>query len=269
MPAGLSSAGEIVASHVTKVFSDINRGEAIVALQDFSLTVRPNTFVAILGPSGCGKSTFLNIVAGFEQPSHGSVTLNGVRITGPGPDRGVVFQDYALFPWLTVKQNIEFGLRYQPLTSRERASLVENLIELIHLQRFEHRYPRELSGGMKQRVAIARVLATNPKILVMDEPFASLDALTRHAMQKQLLEVWQKHQATVLFVTHSVEEAIFLADEIVTVSARPGRILNIQKVTDERPRNPVSENFNKIRKSLMELLENEVNTATRQAESSS
>jgi NitT/TauT family transport system ATP-binding protein len=266
MSAVLSSAGEIVATHVTKVFHDINRGEEIVALQDFSLTVRPNTFVAILGPSGCGKSTFLNIVAGFEQPSRGSVTLNGLRITGPGPDRGVVFQDYALFPWLTVKKNIEFGLRYQPLSASQRGTIVKELIQLIHLQRFEDRYPRELSGGMKQRVAIARVLATNPKILMMDEPFASLDALTRHAMQKQLLEVWQRRQATVLFVTHSVEEAIFLADEIVTVSARPGRILDIQTVHDERPRNPVSDNFNKTRKILMELLENEVNTAVRQAE---
>lgn len=266
MRAVSSDAGEIVATSVTKVFRDINRGQEVVALANFSLTINPNEFIAILGPSGCGKSTFLNIVAGFEPPTSGTVTLNGRPITTPGPDRGVVFQDYALFPWLTVQENVEFGLRYQKLSRRELKSVAEELIRLVHLQQFEHRYPRELSGGMKQRVAIARVLATNPKVLLMDEPFGSLDALTRHAMQKQLLQVWEKRQTTVLFVTHSVEEAIYLADRVVTLTARPGHILEILEVTDERPRDLASENFNRMRGRLMQLLESEVSKAVRESE---
>lgn len=260
------NAGAIVATDVTKIFRDINRGEKIVALRGFSLTINPNEFIAIVGPSGCGKSTFLNIVAGFERPTQGQVTLNGRPITEPGPDRGVVFQDYALFPWLTVQQNVEFGLRYQPLSSRARTELTEELIRLVHLQRFEHRFPRELSGGMKQRVALARVLATNPKILLMDEPFGSLDALTRHAMQKQLLDVWRSRQTTVLLVTHSVDEAIYLADRIVALTARPGHILQELKVTEPRPRNLASEASNKLRGVLMELLESEVSKAVRETE---
>jgi NitT/TauT family transport system ATP-binding protein len=260
------NAGAIVATNVSKSFRDINRGEEIVALRNVSLTINPNEFIAIVGPSGCGKSTFLNIVAGFEHPSSGEVTLNGRPITGPGPDRGVVFQDYALFPWLTVQENVEFGLRYQRVSARERSSLADELIRLVHLQRFEHRYPRELSGGMKQRVALARVLATNPQILLMDEPFGSLDALTRHAMQKQLLEVWKNRQTTVLLVTHSVDEAIYLADRVLTLTARPGRVLEVFEVSEARPRNLASEASNEMRGALMKLLENEVNASVQEWE---
>jgi len=260
------AAAGIVANNVTKVFRDISRGEEITALRDFSLTINPKEFIAIVGPSGCGKSTFLNIVAGFEAATAGEVTLNGRAITMPGPDRGIVFQDFALFPWLTVRKNVEFGLRYRRLPRRERKRIAEDLLRLVHLQHFEDRFPRELSGGMKQRVALARVLATAPEILLMDEPFGSLDALTRHAMQGQLLEVWRTRRTTVLLVTHSVDEAIFLADRIVAVSARPGRILEVLAVTEERPRNLASDSSNRLRGTLMELLEKEVGKAVRQAE---
>jgi NitT/TauT family transport system ATP-binding protein len=266
MRVATADAAGISATSVTKIFYDINRGDEVVALREFSLTVEPNEFIAIVGPSGCGKSTFLNIVAGFEHPTAGQVTLNGRAITDPGPDRGVVFQDYALFPWLTVQQNVEFGLRYQPISPRERKTVVRELIGLVQLEHFEHRFPRELSGGMKQRVALARVLATNPQILLMDEPFGSLDALTRHAMQKQLLEVWKSRQTTVLLVTHSVDEAIYLADRIVALTARPGRILEILEVKETRPRNLASEASNKLRGILMNLMEGEVTKAVRDAE---
>lgn len=257
----LTTTDEIAVQNLTKIFHDINRREEVVALQDLSLTIRHKEFLAILGPSGCGKSTLLNIVAGFERPTAGYVALSGRPITGPGPDRGVVFQDFALFPWLTVQQNIEFGLRNQGLGQNERRELSTTLIRLVQLEGFEKRYPRELSGGMKQRVAIARVLATNPKILLMDEPFGSLDALTRHAMQKQLLEVWAKNQKTVLFVTHSIEEALYLADRVVVLSGRPGRILEILEIGDEHPRDLTSENFNRMRGIALRLLEKEITAA--------
>jgi NitT/TauT family transport system ATP-binding protein len=264
MEAPITDASAIVAEHVTKIYEDIERGEEVVALRDFSLTVRPNEFLAILGPSGCGKSTFLNIVAGFEPPSAGQVKVNGVRVTGPGADRGVVFQDFALFPWLTVEQNIDFGLRNQSMPVHERKALCETMIRLVHLEGFARRYPRELSGGMKQRVAIARVLATNSRILLMDEPFGALDALTRYAMQKQLLEIWERHQKMVLFITHSIDEALYLADRVVILSARPGRILEILEINDPRPRDLTSASFNEMRAIALRLLEAEVNAAARQ-----
>jgi NitT/TauT family transport system ATP-binding protein len=263
MSNAVSETGAIVAEHVTKVYEDIEHGEEVVALRDFNLTVRPQEFVAILGPSGCGKSTFLNIVAGFEPVTRGVVKVDGRTVTAPGADRGVVFQDFALFPWLTVQQNIEFGLRNQGMPSDQRASTVEGLIRLVHLEGCARRYPRELSGGMKQRVAIARVLATNSPILLMDEPFGALDALTRFAMQKQLLEIWQKHQKMVLFITHSIDEALYLADRVVILSARPGRILEILEVPDRRPRDLTSSSFNAMRAAALRLLEEEVNVAAR------
>jgi ABC-type nitrate/sulfonate/bicarbonate transport system ATPase subunit len=256
---------EIVAEHVTKVYEDIERGEEVVALRDFSLTVRSNEFLAILGPSGCGKSTFLNIVAGFEPCTGGQVTVNGERVTGPGADRGVVFQDFALFPWLTVEQNIEFGLRNQGVPAERRKALTQSMIRLVHLDGCDKRYPRELSGGMKQRVAIARVLANDSRILLMDEPFGALDALTRYAMQKQLLEIWARNQKMVLFITHSIDEALYLADRVVILSARPGRILEILEIPDPRPRDLGSPIFNEMRATALRLLEAEVNAAAREA----
>jgi NitT/TauT family transport system ATP-binding protein len=264
MDAAVTQGNEIVADRVTKIYQDIERGEDVVALRDFSLTVRPNEFLAILGPSGCGKSTFLNIVAGFEAPTAGHVKVNGEQISGPGADRGVVFQDFALFPWLTVEQNIEFGVRNQGMPAAERKGLSEKLIRLVHLEGCARRYPRELSGGMKQRVAIARVLATNSRILLMDEPFGALDALTRFAMQKQLLEIWAKHQKMVVFITHSIDEALYLADRVVILSARPGRILEILDIPDPRPRDLTSRSFNAMRAVALRLLEEEINAATRE-----
>lgn len=263
MASIVNESSDIVAERVTKIYQDIEHGEEVVALRDFSLTVRPREFVAILGPSGCGKSTFLNIVAGFERVTNGVVKVGGREVTGPGSDRGVVFQDFALFPWLTVQQNIEFGLRNQGMPPDERKALSESLIRLVHLEGCARRYPRELSGGMKQRVAIARVLATNSPILLMDEPFGALDALTRFAMQKQLLEIWAKHQKMVLFVTHSIEEALYLADRVVILSARPGRILTMLEVEDPRPRDLTSSSFNSMRAIALRLLEEEVNAAAR------
>jgi len=262
MSNAVSQPGAIVAEHVTKVYEDIEHGEEVVALRDFNLTVQPQEFVAILGPSGCGKSTFLNIVAGFEPVTGGVVKVDGHAVTGPGADRGVVFQDFALFPWLTVQQNIEFGLRNQGMPSDQRASMAEGLIRLVHLEGCARRYPRELSGGMKQRVAIARVLATNSPILLMDEPFGALDALTRFAMQKQLLEIWEKHQKMVLFITHSIDEALYLADRVVILSARPGRILKVLEISDPRPRDLTSPSFNTMRAAALRLLEEEVNVAS-------
>lgn len=265
MAGAASESSDIVADRVTKIYQDIERGEEVIALRDFSLTVRPREFLAILGPSGCGKSTFLNIVAGFEQVTSGAVKVGGREVTGPGSDRGVVFQDFALFPWLTVQQNIEFGLRNQGMPPDERKALSESLIRLVHLEGCARRYPRELSGGMKQRVAIARVLATNSPILLMDEPFGALDALTRFAMQKQLLEIWAKHQKMVLFVTHSIDEALYLADRVVILSARPGRILTVLEIEDPRPRDLTSSSFNAMRAIALRLLEEEVNPAARGA----
>jgi len=265
MHHGVDERGAIVAEHVTKVYEDIERGEEVVALRDFSLTVSPKEFVAILGPSGCGKSTFLNIVAGFEPVTSGLVKVDGAPVRSPGADRGVVFQDFALFPWLTVQQNIEFGLRNQGMPQQKRLAIAESLIRLVHLEGCARRYPRELSGGMKQRVAIARVLATNSPILLMDEPFGALDALTRFAMQKQLLEIWQKHQKMVLFITHSIDEALYLADRVVILSARPGRILEILEIRDPRPRDLTSASFNSMRAIALRLLEEEVNAAAQNA----
>jgi NitT/TauT family transport system ATP-binding protein len=266
MDAPVTRGHEIVADRVTKVYQDIERGEEVVALRDFSLSVRPSEFLAILGPSGCGKSTFLNIVAGFEPPTAGQVTVNGERVSGPGADRGVVFQDFALFPWLTVQQNIEFGLRNQGMPADRRKALAESMIRLVHLEGCAGRYPRELSGGMKQRVALARVLANDSRILLMDEPFGALDALTRYAMQKQLLEIWEKNQKLVVFITHSIDEALYLADRVVVLSARPGRILEIFEIPDPRPRDLASPTFNAMRQTALRLLEEEVNAAARQPE---
>jgi NitT/TauT family transport system ATP-binding protein len=265
MSDGIAAQGAIVADRVTKIYEDIERGEEVVALRDFSLAVRPKEFVAILGPSGCGKSTFLNIVAGFEPVTGGVVKVDGKPVTGPGADRGVVFQDFALFPWLTVQQNIEFGLKNQGMPAEQRAALADSLIRLVHLDGCARRYPRELSGGMKQRVAIARVLATNSPMLLMDEPFGALDALTRFAMQKQLLEIWEKHQKMVLFITHSIDEALYLADRVVILSARPGRILQILEIHDPRPRDLTSSSFNAMRAIALRLLEEEVNAAANAA----
>jgi NitT/TauT family transport system ATP-binding protein len=212
----------------------------VEALRDVDMKVAPGDFVSIIGPSGCGKTTLMNIIAGFLEPTSGQVLIDGRKITGPGPDRGVVFQQYAVFPWLTVRENVEFGLtlstNYRP--PAERKQIVERLIELVGLRDFQNAYPKELSGGMKQRVAIARAYAVNPKVLLMDEPFGALDAQTRQFMQEALLDILDRERKTVIFITHSVEEAAFLSSRVVVMATRPGRIRTEIPISLPYPRDP-------------------------------
>lgn len=206
------------------------------ALEKTSFTVADGEFVTILGPSGCGKSTILRIVAGLEESNSGQVLLDGKEINGPGPDRGMVFQSYTLFPWLNVKDNITFGLKLKGVSQKERDDLARHYLQLIGLEGFEKHYPIQLSGGMKQRVAIARALANDPKILLMDEPFGALDAQTRTIMQEVLLKAWEETKKTILFITHDVDESIFLADSVYVMTARPGRLKKKIPITLARPR---------------------------------
>ena len=198
----------------------------------------PGEAVVLIGPSGCGKTTLLNMLAGFEQPTRGEARVDGELITRPGWERAVVFQEYALFPWYTVIENVRYGLRRKRLPEPEQRRLARHYISLVGLNGFERRYPRELSGGMRQRVSIARALAVNPLILLMDEPFASLDVQTREYMQDELLKIWQRERPTVIFVTHSIDEAIKLSDRIAIMTPRPGRVAEIKAVDFQRPRDP-------------------------------
>jgi NitT/TauT family transport system ATP-binding protein len=230
------------------------QGQRIEALRDAHLSVNKGEFVCLIGASGCGKSTLLRIVAGFEQPSAGQALMWGMPIAGPGPERGMVFQDYGLFPWLTVRSNIGFGPQSRGRPMAEVKDTVERFISLVGLQRFADAYPHQLSGGMKQRVAIARVLANDAEVVLMDEPFGALDAMTRERLQDELLDIWQRTGLTVLFVTHSIEEAIFLADRIVVMSPGPGRIESETAVSLPRPRDVVASDFNDMRRRLSQQL---------------
>jgi len=200
---------------------------AVIALEHIDLAIEDREFVTIVGPSGCGKSTLLYLVGGFLRPSAGSVLLRGAPVTAPGPDRGIIFQRYSLFPWLTVRGNIGYGLEEQGVPRAERERIVSEHVRLVHLEGFEERYPRELSGGMQQRVALAQTLACRPDILLMDEPFGALDAQTRRILQDEVRRIWRRDTKTVLFVTHDVEEAVALGTRIVVMSARPGRIKEV------------------------------------------
>ncbi len=222
----------------------------IEALRDANLTVKKGEFVCLIGASGCGKSTLLRIVAGFEAPTAGQALMWGKPIAGPAPDRGMVFQDYGLFPWLTVRENIGFGPASRGRPKAEVRETVERFIALIGLTRFADAYPHQLSGGMKQRVAIARVLANDAEVVLMDEPFGALDAMTRERLQDELLELWQRTGLTVLFVTHSIEEAIFLSDRVVVMEPGPGRIASAHQVELLRPRDVASPEFNEVRREL-------------------
>jgi NitT/TauT family transport system ATP-binding protein len=202
-------------------------GRSVLALEDISLEVREREFVALLGPSGCGKSTLLYLIGGFLPTETGTILVDGKPVGGPGPDRGIVFQNFALFPWKTVRKNVLYGLERQNLAANERAARAQNFIDLVGLTGFEDSYPSQLSGGMKQRAAIARTLAFDPRTLLMDEPFGALDAQTRSLMQSELLAIWEKTRKTVIFVTHDVQEAVFLAERVAVMTARPGRIKTI------------------------------------------
>jgi NitT/TauT family transport system ATP-binding protein len=233
---------------VNKVFGEMGRG--VVALKDIHLEIPRGQFTCLLGPSGCGKSTLLNAVAGFAAPSSGIIAVDDRRVTGPGPQRGMVFQEYALFPWMTVAQNIRFGLEIKRMPGPEIARRVDELLQLLSLADFRHRYPKDLSGGLRQRVAIARVLALDSPILLMDEPFGALDALTRRNLQDELLRLWAELKKTILFVTHSIEEAIYLADRIVVMTYRPGTVKRDLLVELERPRDPSTPAFNALKREL-------------------
>jgi ABC-type nitrate/sulfonate/bicarbonate transport system ATPase subunit len=227
---------KIVVRALRKDYEDGATGRTVTAIKGLDLKVDAQEFVCLIGPSGCGKSTLLYILGGFVPPTSGEVLINNRPVEPPGPDRGIVFQEYALFPWLTVLQNIMYGIRGEK-TRDERRLRAEQLVAKVHLKGFEHHYPRNLSGGMKQRVAIARALAHDPDILLADEPFGALDTQTRSLMQEELLRIWESDRKTIVFVTHSVEEAVYLADRVVVITARPGTVKADIAVPLSRPRN--------------------------------
>ncbi|MHA4867919.1 ABC transporter ATP-binding protein [Duganella sp. PWIR1] len=246
------SATHIAVSQVNKVFQTAER--EVVALKDINLEIPQGQFVCLLGPSGCGKSTLLNAVAGFAPPSSGTIHADGKLVTAPGPERGMVFQEYALFPWMTVADNIAFGLEIKGQPKAQIKAKVDQLLDMLSLQDFRNRYPKDLSGGMRQRVAIARVLALDSPIMLMDEPFGALDALTRRNLQDELLRIWSELKKTIIFVTHSIEEAIYLADRIVVMTYRPGTVKRDILVELPRLRDPAAAEFNALKRELGQLV---------------
>jgi NitT/TauT family transport system ATP-binding protein len=229
---------KIKAVGVRKEFPATKRGEAIVALDRVDVEIAAGEFFAILGPSGCGKSTFLSITDGLDTATAGEILIDGKRVEGHGPDRAMCFQEHALFPWKTVWQNIDFGLRVRRIPKPQRAETIAHYLDMVGLEKFKDHYPHELSGGMRQRCALARTFALDADVLLMDEPFASVDAQTRNILQEELMRIWDqpRQRKTVAFVTHSIEEAVFLADRVAVMTARPGRILEVHDVPLPRPR---------------------------------
>ncbi len=232
--AGNDVAVKVKIENVVKKYNT-RKGE-MIALNGVNLDIRENEFICVVGPSGCGKSTLLNIIAGLHEPTSGRVLVDGKPVEGPGPERGVVFQQYALFPWLTVLKNVEFGLKLKGITGEQAEAEAMKYLKMVQLEQFANSYPKELSGGMKQRVAIARAYAVNPEVLLMDEPFGALDAQTRTQLQSELLETWQTEKKTCFFITHDVDEAIILAQKVIIMSARPGRIKEIVDINIPYPR---------------------------------
>lgn len=252
-----SKSKGILIKNVSKMFFGSD-GEGIEALKPVNLDIKAGEFVAVIGPSGCGKSTLLNIIAGFESASAGSVLVDGVKITKPDIDRGMVFQQYALFPWLNVSENIEFGLKQMKVPIEERRKIVASFLDLVGLKDFAKSNIMALSGGMKQRVALARVFCTNPSIILMDEPFGALDALTRSMLQEELLSIWKEYEKTVVLITHSVQEALVLANRIVVITNRPGKIkLNIE-IDLPYPRDKKSLEFRELEAEILDQLTGEI-----------
>ncbi|SEP27823.1 ABC transporter ATP-binding protein [Propionispora vibrioides] len=259
------SAGDdkIVARNIRRVYTIKQKGDGglseFEAIKQLDLTVKQGEFLVIVGPSGCGKSTFLDMVAGLAKPSSGEIFIDGRLITGPDLDRGIVLQGYALFPWRTVRKNVEFGLEVKKVPPKERREISQKYIELVGLKNFEERYPHELSGGMKQRVAIARALAYDPEVLLMDEPFAAVDAQTRETLQEELLRIWEKTKKTIIFVTHGIDEAVFLGDRVAVMTANPGTIKEVVDINLPRPRDGIrsSAEFGWIRHKIWQLLQND------------
>jgi len=246
------STSHIDIKGVGKVFAA--GGREVVALKDIELHIPNGQFVCLLGPSGCGKSTLLNAVAGFSLPSSGTITAHGKLVTAPGPERGMVFQEYALFPWMTVERNVAFGMEIKGMARRDIGQRVDQLLAMLSLSDFRQRFPKDLSGGMRQRVAIARVLALDSPIMLMDEPFGALDALTRHNLQDELLRIWAELGKTIIFVTHSIEEALYLADRIVVMTYRPGTVKRDLPVDLERARDAAAPEFNALKRELGALV---------------
>jgi NitT/TauT family transport system ATP-binding protein len=249
----IKPAGAVEVRNVGQIFKTTSQD--VVALEDVSLDVKPGRFVVLVGPSGCGKSTLLNIIAGFLKPSSGEIRIGGKAVTGHGMDRGVVFQDFAqLFPWRTALGNVAFGLEMKGVSKAEREQIALQQLQLVKLEKFAGSYPHHLSGGMQQRVAIARALAYNPSVLLMDEPFAALDALTRDNMQRLLADVWRETRKTVIYVTHNVAEAVYLADRVIVMTPHPGTVKDDIPVRLQRPRDPLSVEFLDYQKQLLRQL---------------
>ena len=249
------ASSKIRAEHIDKVYKTGKK--SVAAIEDVSIDIQDNDFVCIVGPSGCGKSTLLRMLAGLDFPSAGNIIVNDRKVTGPGPDRGMVFQTYTLFPWMNVEDNIKFGLKIKKLPKAEQQEIADRYLKIIGLEKFAKSYSKELSGGMKQRVAIARALANQPEVLLMDEPFGALDPHTKSMMQLLMREIWVKEHPTVVFITHDIDEAVFLADKIYVMSARPGKM--IKRVNVYLPHKRTldlkdSPEFIKIRKGINDLL---------------
>lgn len=237
--------------HLSKIFTDTRTDSRTEALSDINLEIYANELLCVVGPSGCGKTTLLRIVAGLEMASHGEVFLDGHGIDGPSIDRGMVFQEFAIFPWRTVTQNIAFGPEIAGIPLAKQKQIIDKCIKLVSLDGCEQKYPFQLSGGMKQRLAIARTLATDPEILLMDEPFGSLDARTRDNMQMEMLKIWHETRKTIIFVTHNIDEAIFLADRIVIMTDKPGRINKILDINMKHPRDKMASEFIGYKKEIL------------------
>ncbi len=255
---------EVVSENLTVEYELIREKETLVALWDFSLTIPAGEFLVIVGPSGCGKTTFINVVVGLVAASGGRVLCGAKEVTGPGNNRAMVFQDYALMPWRSIKKNVEFGLELQGRLNEETAKNVEYYLNLVGLQGFEENLPHELSGGMRQRVGLARALSTEPKVLTMDEPFGALDAMTREVMQAEFEKILSKTNQTVIFITHSIDEAITMGDRIVVMTAGPGQIKTILNVDIPRPRYDVDvrnhPRYQELRNEIWQLLQSEQQT---------
>nr|WP_263324465.1 ABC transporter ATP-binding protein [Neobacillus sp. Marseille-Q6967] len=247
--------------NVEKVFKDDKRGSSVTALSNIHFNIEENEFVCLLGGSGCGKSTLLNMIAGFEKPTAGEILVNGKKIEGMGADRGMVFQQATLMPWLTVSKNISFHLKLKGANRQTQKEEAQKYIDMVGLTGFENHYPHELSGGMNQRVGIARALLQNPSLILMDEPFAALDPFTKADMQEELARIWQEHKRTIIFVTHSVEEALILGTKIIVLSNRPGRVNKIIDLDMSRPRDTTSPIFNQYKREILDLIKKNKDTS--------
>lgn len=249
------ASSKIIAEHIDKVYT--SGKQKTTAIEDVSIDIQDNDFVCIVGPSGCGKSTLLRMLAGLDFPSAGEIVVNDKKVTGPGADRGMVFQTYTLFPWMTVEDNIKFGLKIKKMPKEEQQTIADKYLDIIGLKKFAKSFPKELSGGMKQRVAIARALANQPEVLLMDEPFGALDPHTKAMMQLLMREIWEKEHPTIVFITHDIDEAAFLANKIYVMSARPGKVIKEVNVYLPHKRElelKDTQEFIKIRKDINDLL---------------